>query len=355
MALLVVGSLSALSVTRTITPTGDDVTTFIRNSNGGYWSVTASNLQTAINEGVKVTIPSNVTITLSSDLALDNNTLLVGGGKTTIFQCNNASIKGTDVSNITLKDFRILGTKGILIQGDCYNITVENIIATNNNSDIASPFNFYAGDNDNIENLKIINCEAVDCDNYGFLLTGGTNSIIKDVMIRDCIAKNCGRYYQYNDWIVGFDLAESVDYIENMTVIGCKADRNWETGFYFDGSAVKHNVVISNCISTENGIDKGAPTYGSGFLVNGNVTLTNSIASGNALHSVRSSNLDEYCIINNVKGFNYNSLFPYYNQSTVPTLIPESTAYWYNSTGGWLYQVCNANGTQYYLNMSTTY
>ncbi|GAG89926.1 unnamed protein product, partial [marine sediment metagenome] len=31
------------------------------------------------------------------------------------------------------------------------------------------------------------------------------------------------------------------------------------------------------------------------------------------------------------------------------------TAYWYNTTGGWLYQVANSYGTQYYINMSTTY
>lgn len=62
-----------------------------------------------------------------------------------------------------------------------------------------------------------------------------------------------------------------------------------------------------------------------------------------------------HTIVKDNIGYNYNSLFPYYAQAIPPTMLENTTAYWYNTTGGWLYQVANSHGTQYYLNMSTTY
>ena len=49
------------------------------------------------------------------------------------------------------------------------------------------------------------------------------------------------------------------------------------------------------------------------------------------------------------------SLHPFYDQATPPTLAENTTAYWYNTTGSWLYQIANTYGTQYYVNMSKTY
>jgi hypothetical protein len=50
LMMIVVATITAVSVTRTITDTGDSVETFIRNSNGNYWSVSEANIQAAIND-----------------------------------------------------------------------------------------------------------------------------------------------------------------------------------------------------------------------------------------------------------------------------------------------------------------
>ena len=51
VALLVsIGVSSVMSVTRTITDSSDTIDTYIRNSNGKYWSATETNLQLAFND-----------------------------------------------------------------------------------------------------------------------------------------------------------------------------------------------------------------------------------------------------------------------------------------------------------------
>lgn len=48
--LLILVGISVESLTRTLTDSSDTMDRFIRNSNGKYWDVTASNIQVAIND-----------------------------------------------------------------------------------------------------------------------------------------------------------------------------------------------------------------------------------------------------------------------------------------------------------------
>jgi hypothetical protein len=72
-------AVSAASVTRIITDSQDNIHTFIRNSNGKYWEVTGSNLQTAINDlgnnGGTIWVGSD--ITLSSEIKLPHNNIII--------------------------------------------------------------------------------------------------------------------------------------------------------------------------------------------------------------------------------------------------------------------------------------
>lgn len=67
--LMIIGlaAVTAVSVTRTITDSGDNFNTFIRNSKGHYWDCTGDNIQTAINDlgtdGGSVVVGGPVTLT----------------------------------------------------------------------------------------------------------------------------------------------------------------------------------------------------------------------------------------------------------------------------------------------------
>jgi hypothetical protein len=77
LMMIVLATITAVSVTRTITDTGDSVETFIKNSNGNYWSVSESNIQAAIDDlgvgGWKngiVWVPGNEEIIVNTGIVL---------------------------------------------------------------------------------------------------------------------------------------------------------------------------------------------------------------------------------------------------------------------------------------------
>lgn len=76
--ILTLATISVMSVTRTITDSGDNIETFIRNSKGNYWSLSEANIQNAINDlsysgnyknGI-VWIPGNNTIAINTGIVL---------------------------------------------------------------------------------------------------------------------------------------------------------------------------------------------------------------------------------------------------------------------------------------------
>jgi len=79
--LIALSALSAVSVTRTITDTSDDIETFIRNSNGKYWAATDANIQLALddigtdNKG-EVILPGNTAIEISTTITIPRNVTL---------------------------------------------------------------------------------------------------------------------------------------------------------------------------------------------------------------------------------------------------------------------------------------
>jgi len=90
--LLILGTVSVVSLTRTISNTHDDIDTFIRNSKGNYWQATGANIQIAIDDlGITtyskwgtprgtVWLPGNMTLNVSSRITVKLDTTLDMGG-----------------------------------------------------------------------------------------------------------------------------------------------------------------------------------------------------------------------------------------------------------------------------------
>ena len=142
---LLITALSVVSVTRTISSDGDDIETFIRNSNGKYWDVTETNLQAAIDDlttGGSVWLP-NCNITITSSIELEDSINLIGMGKnSTLYLSNGANqdliqIKGKQ--NILIEKIHLdingnqqtsYDIKGIDITGSSRDITIRGCYLT---------------------------------------------------------------------------------------------------------------------------------------------------------------------------------------------------------------------------------
>ena len=210
------------------------------------------------------------------------------------------------------------------------NETFDRILISNNNIEGGG---FY---NDSNEDSQIYLSKPDSCIIEGNMLTNSDgyginiNSASLYVDISDNYILNCGR-----DGIV---LRGNNHIVDGNIIQQCQRGiMAWDG----DNTTITGNL-INSCSS-----------YGFSSHSNSrDILLADNIINGN------SNNIDysgvNYLLKNN-KGYNHNSLFPYYKQANPPTLNENTTAYWYNTTGGWLYQICNAYGTQFYLNMSTTY
>ncbi len=59
-------------------------------------------------------------------------------------------------------------------------------------------------------------------------------------------------------------------------------------------------------------------------------------------------------VIKDNVGYKHNSLTPFYEQNTAPTITDNCTAYWYDLDDDYLYQITNSYGSVWYVNMSKT-
>ncbi len=119
LLLLSITTASVMSITRTISDEGDDVYTFIRNSNGNYWEATGANIQAAIDDCGSygwVEIPEG-TIDISTIIYMDNNIWLRGSGigATVLRQANGANLGDiiycADLSKFTISDLTVDGNR----------------------------------------------------------------------------------------------------------------------------------------------------------------------------------------------------------------------------------------------------
>jgi hypothetical protein len=113
-----------------------------------------------------------------------------------------------------------------------------------------------------IKNLKFLDCQAIKC---GYSVADGSNS----------------------DFSCGFDIQES-NALENVQLINCLAEDNWENGFHCEPGWYlgTKNFYMENCVSRNNGQRKPADapyrdSYLSGYYIHRNSVLKNCVSENN--------------------------------------------------------------------------
>ena len=244
---IALAAVTVASVTRTISDSGDDSYTFIRNSKGNYWNVSEANLQSAIDDlttGGTIWLPA-ATIDISDIIYLDNNINLVGVGYKT-------TLKLPDTTN---KDIlRVNGKKNILIENIHFDVNGDGQTSYGHN--------------------------AIDI--YG---------TSKDITIRGC---------HFTDGVASLiDVQEDASYV---TVESCYfKGRNHEGyggGIWFSGDycIAKNNMIVDTyaCgIVFEAGTDLSPPKN---CIIDGNI-ITGEVSHG--IHMEGSNKANNCTIINN--------------------------------------------------------
>ncbi|WP_298669796.1 hypothetical protein [uncultured Methanofollis sp.] len=248
----------------------------------------------------------------------DNSTLMGQGSNATVLNFPSiGSVRVNSGKNICFSNFGVTGKGNVYISTS--DVVVENVDVFNVDSSYMAAFIIYAA-NEVIENVRFINCRAVDVDRWGFVHSGeGTPNRVQDCVYINCQAINCGRYDQYygvdhqytEAWDVGFDIAESLRSADNITYINCYAEGCWESGFHAESHVSLTNIRLINCTSTDNAqkqkIGEEEVDFGAGFLVNEGMYLENCTSQNNTagFHCSRAD--DSYLVncrdIGSEKGF----------------------------------------------------
>ncbi len=109
-----------------------------------------------------------------------------------------------------------------------------------------------------------------------------------------------------------------------------------------------YNLVDGNIVVEAGGTDTGTGIQETGI---GNIIQKNYIED--TITTPINTGGTNTIILNNI-GYNHNSLFPFYEQNTAPTINDNCTAYWYDLDDGFMYQIVNTYSTVYYVNMTTS-
>lgn len=325
--------------------------TMIRNSNGKYWEATATNIQTAIwdlngTDGGTVWLPGNMThIVRYSAISIEDKVILdLGGSK---IYC------GHDVNIFKLSGARSVIRNGLICSGEAFKSAAIWVTHNGNAGRRIEGIQFY-GDT-GLDQGTAIYFDATNTGDsvYGVIVSnvwiyGFSNSIFMETADNGWCNGNVIDNVWFDSYTYGINMSRggsdyiACNYFTNVQFgTGTYSIRaailedysnyfqgvvwDWDTAYNMDNSRVAFEVY-----GAKNNIDAYVSTSG----------------------TIDDQGTDTIFI--NRHNFT-NSLFPYYAQANPPTLATNTTAYWYNTTGDWFYLIANTYGTQYYLNMSTTY
>ena len=155
-----------------------------------------------------------------------------------------------------------------------------------------------------LRDIEFDTCIANNTGTFGFLHNWWDGDLAKkthtDIRYLNCVAARCGNAHgssskgHFNDWVTGFDFAETND-IDHLYVNNCRAEDNLESGFHMEWDPRKTACVFEDCVATGNGAkpyptgtvkpDPGATKefFGSGwYLPNFQGYLYRCISEGNA-------------------------------------------------------------------------
>lgn len=223
----------------------------------------------APSQGGKVLVKAGM-YSLSGEVTMNNDTWLIGEGSGTVFDGKGlTSILIDGRSNVTIGGFTLNGDGNILVTSSSSTpsgIIIRDVTATIGPGSEGAFYILASGYP--VRNVSFVRCNAIDCCTTGFMNNAMDNgSWVENITYSHCKATGCGLKERYNDWVVGFDLAELVN-VRNMTLQDCTSFNNWQSGFHFEKDIQIENAVLQNCISNDNGQAKGYPDgegYGWGF------------------------------------------------------------------------------------------
>lgn len=308
----------------------DGTITYAKNGTTGtidYWSTdpttTINNVIIRLGSagGVIHIMPgvySNVTSSQTIDPTGQSNIILEGEGDSTVIDsiCINVG------DNWVVSNLKFTGNPipaGIFISA--HSVNVENVTCQNVLFDslgkglgTAAAVEAYVA-NHTVQNLKFIDCKAVNCSGRGWWFEaepGHVSATVKDVWFTRCQAIDCARYGNYSNWDSGFDF-ENVDLLENIFLTDCKAKGSWREGFHFEFAPIKRNVVLTGCVAEDNGQagrGTGTPSvawYGFGFLLSSGISAVNCTARNNSAAGFYFKNTFENESVNIVDCRDFNS------------------------------------------------
>lgn len=187
LTLLVV---SVASVTRIISDSSDQIFTFIRNSDGKYWSASEENIQIAIDDlinGGTVWLPATE-FTPSSTIYLKNNITLIGSGigatiikpsstyGSVIIRANNKN--NVSISSMTIDANNAMGN-GIFFDG-VSDFLIENIFIKDSTSNGIGCFNGCS--RGIVTNIKV---KGISGSYEGLAINDAINCIFSNIIVWD--------------------------------------------------------------------------------------------------------------------------------------------------------------------------
>jgi hypothetical protein len=194
----------------------------------------------------------------------------------------------------TVQDLKITQRGWLMIQAS--HIKIHNVVIQDSKK-TAPTVNgmFFVWANGRVcEDIEFVDCQAIDVGSTGFNVNGmNTPRTTKNIRFVNCLALRCGNAGSGKIWAVGFDFHEGAD-LYDLQVTNCRAEDNWESGFYFEPNfvngedpnmdlPVQKNSVMTNCVSVNNGWRNTDATrfYLTGFYLSCGVTLNNCVAINN--------------------------------------------------------------------------
>jgi len=248
------------------------------------------------------------------------------------------SLKGSythQVNNITVSNcvFSFFNASGIYLK-EVANVELINIVVSPGRNTTNYEKCYIANVSGHLTNIHV-DCVSKFYIGTGFYVTGVCN-----VSFIGCTVENIGNYGMYI-------LAN------NVKVIGCtfKVIGGYSTNGYGIRLSGKHVLIIGNTFNTIRRYGIWVDTTGSGDV---SLNSFSSMTLGE-LYDVYGGTPNDMLRMNITfnQGYRYNTLMPFYNQSSAPTMLDNTWAFWYNNVRNYMYLVCRVNNTQFYVNWTT--
>lgn len=246
-------------------------------------------LQAALTAGYTVYIADNTTLTYTSGnkyVRIPTNGKLIGGKNVTIsgFSVCCVSVNNVDIENLTLTGDPNDYDGNVYIYESSY-INVRRVVVSAPGTSAEGAFMLEAAkSSSNTHDIMFEDCKVLNGGRHGWLFIGsGINGAnMSNVRLTRCLAYRCGVDSRVNDYVVGYDISETPN-IDNFVLTDCEANYNWESGFHMETpSGTITNTTFIRCKADHNGNQSNhAATYGHGFLLNGQCTLIDCIATNN--------------------------------------------------------------------------